>query len=132
MDADACAPGPAPVPTNDNVAGSLRNRQQPPKGRRAAVAHRRAPTGENGTTGAVRALPKCQHRREQSSLRGQRDVPHGIHAAMHAMKACGSKAPADRLFVEPKATQLVERDHPVLPRRDFSDMRVGLGDFPPH
>jgi DNA-binding NarL/FixJ family response regulator len=51
---------------------------------------------------------------------------------MHPMEARGSHPPADRLFVEPNAPQLSDRDHTVLLRSDFSDTHVGLGDFPPH
>jgi hypothetical protein len=48
------------------------------------------------------------------------------------MQATSIHADADRLFIQPKATQLSERDHTVLLRSDFSDAHVGPGDFPPH
>jgi len=59
-------------------------------------------------------------------------VSHGIDAAVQAMKPPRRDARPGRIFTNPKAPQLVNRDHPVLSSGELSDPKVGCGDFPVH
>lgn len=51
---------------------------------------------------------------------------------MHAMKASRRYADPDCFFTDPKVSQLVDRNHPMLSSGEFGDLEVRCGEFPVH
>lgn len=59
-------------------------------------------------------------------------MPDRIDTAVHAMQPPCEHTCSNRVFADPQATQLIDRDHSVLPIRNLSDPKIPLGDFPVH
>ncbi|MGH2975618.1 MAG: hypothetical protein ACRDLL_12220 [Solirubrobacterales bacterium] len=96
------------------------------------MAHSCPPATEDGIAIVVGSTPNRQHCGETSPLGRQRGMTNGVDTAMDSVKAPRSNAAADLHFREAEATQLHERDDPVLAPRDLSQTHFGLGDFPFH
>lgn len=57
-------------------------------------------------------------------------MPNGVDTTVHAMQVSSGNPCPDRGFVDSDSPQLVNRDDPILLRRNLGDSLVASGDFP--
>ena len=115
VEVDAERPGPAPARRAHLDCCPRRLPDAPERGGAAVAQHGAWAAGEDGS--------------QPTAFAGQCRVTYGIDATVHAVESPGLDAPRDRVVTEGEGFELRDRDDPVLPRCQSSDLSVPAGGW---